>query len=98
MAPAPPGRRQEALEVLADGNDESLDVRVPQAAQPESPQAMPILRFSEKRLDSDPAFPHRLLVGLRDVVAAHPLQVVGIEGAVHDPAMVAGCALGLAPR
>ena len=62
---------------------------LPDPAQPEPAQAVPVLGLGEERLDPDLPFAHRLLVGLGGVVAAHPVQVVGVEGAVDDAAVVA---------
>src|SRR5687767_2148641 len=56
---------------------------------------MPLLGFGKERLDPDLAFAHRFFVGLGQVVAAHFVEVVLIEGAVDNAAMVAGRALGL---
>src|SRR5215210_1101112 len=51
---------------------------------------MPILGFSEQRLDPHLPFPHRLPIDLGGVVAADLLQVISIEGPVHDAAVAAG--------
>src|SRR3954447_25635631 len=50
---------------------------------------MPRLRFCKERLHPDPSLAHRLLVGLGGVVAAHALEIVGGERAMHDPSMLA---------
>ena len=64
-------------------------------AQAEAAQAVPVLGLGEERLDPDLPLAHRLLVGLGRVVAAHPVQVVRVEGAVDDAAVVAGGAVRL---
>src|SRR3954463_16027652 len=51
---------------------------------------MPLLRFGKERLDPDLSFAHRLPVGLGRVVAAYPVEVASVEGAVHDPPVIAG--------
>jgi hypothetical protein len=56
---------------------------------------VPLLGFGKERLDPDLPFPHRLPVYLSGMVAPDLLQVVRIEGAVDDAAVVAGRALGL---
>src|SRR3954447_6700080 len=56
---------------------------------------MPLLRLGEQRLDPDLALPDRFLVRLGGVVAAHLLQVVDVERALHLAAVVAGRALRL---
>src|SRR5215207_1114458 len=50
---------------------------------------MPHLGLREERLHPDLALAHGLLVGLGGVVPAHLLEIVGIERAMHDPAVVA---------
>src|SRR5215218_6210510 len=56
---------------------------------------MPLLGFGKEGLDPDLPFAHRLLVGLGQVVAADFVEVLGVEGAVDDAAVIAGGALGL---
>src|SRR3954468_20425128 len=56
---------------------------------------MPLLRFGKERLDPHLPFAHRLLVGLGGVVAADLVEILLVQGPVHDPAVVTGGALGL---
>src|SRR4051812_4258217 len=95
MTPAPPGRHQEALEILTSGYQQALAVDLQETPEPEAAQPVPVLGFSKERLDPDLPFAHRLPVNLGGVVAADLLQVVSREGPVHDAALVAGRALGL---
>ena len=50
---------------------------------------MPLLRLSKERFDPHLPFAHRLLVGLGRVIAAHLLQVVGMERPMHDAPVAA---------
>jgi hypothetical protein len=56
---------------------------------------MPLLRFSEHRLDPDLALADRFLVGLRRVVATDLLKIVLIGRALDRPPAIAVRALGL---
>src|SRR5829696_2302312 len=49
---------------------------------------MPGLGLGEERLHPDSPLAHRLLVGRSRVMAAHRLQVVGVEGPMDDAAML----------
>src|SRR3954466_13171851 len=51
---------------------------------------MPLLGLGKQRLDPDLALADRLLVRLGRVVAAHALEVLGMEGTMHDASVVAG--------
>jgi hypothetical protein len=56
---------------------------------------MPFLGFGKEWLDPDLPLVDGLLVGLRDLVTPHFLQVVRVERAMDDAATVARGALGL---
>ena len=51
---------------------------------------MPLFGLGEERLDPDLPFAHGFLVDRGQVVGAHLLDGIGVEGPVHDLAMVAG--------
>src|SRR5688572_3022491 len=52
---------------------------------------MPVFGFAEERFDPDLAFAHGFCVGGGGVIAPHPLQILGVEGAVHlTPLIAAG--------
>ena len=51
---------------------------------------MPLLGLGKEGLDPDLPFAHGLLVDIRDVVATHCVEVVGVEGTVDDATVVAG--------
>src|SRR5438067_419827 len=55
---------------------------------------MPLLGFAEQRFHPHRAFPHRLRIVLRGVVAAHPLAIVLVEMAVQLPPLAAIRAAG----
>jgi hypothetical protein len=54
---------------------------------------VPLLGFGKERLDPHLPFAHRLLIGLGEVVAAHFIEVVLVEGAVDHAPVVTGRAL-----
>ena len=58
---------------------------------------MPLLCFSNQRLDPDLPLADRLLIGLRRVVTLHPFQVGLIEAASYLAPVVIGRALALEP-
>lgn len=81
--PAPPTpHREQPLEVLTQGGHNPLAIHLAQASQAEAPQAVPLLGFSEQRLNPDPALLVDLLVGRRLVVAVNAFQV----GLIKTPA------------
>jgi hypothetical protein len=77
---APPAAiSEQPLQVLASRDQQGLDVHLPQPAESEPSQPVPVL-FAEQRLDPHLPLPHRLLVGSGLVVGAHAVEVLDVQG------------------
>jgi hypothetical protein len=85
-ATSPPSLCQPPFEILPSCDQQSFDIHVGEAPEPELRQPVPLLRFREERFDPHAPFPHGLLERRRSVIAAHPLQVAGVEGSIDEPA------------
>ena len=60
-ATSPASLRQPSLQILPVAIMQSLDIHVGEAPEPELRQPMPLLSFSEERLDPHAPLPHGLL-------------------------------------
>ena len=74
---------EQRLQILAGRDQQGLDVHLPEPAELEPPQTVPVLRFAKQRLDPDLAFAHRTFVGGCLVVLADILW--DSTSAISDP-------------
>src|SRR2546425_11545783 len=91
---SPPPLTEQSFQVLTGRRDERLAVHFPQSPETETPQAVPVLRLGEERLDPDVALADRLLTDRGRVIAAHAIQVRLVEVPIDLASVGAGGAPG----
>src|SRR5687767_14297191 len=89
MTSAPACCRQEALQVLASRDQQSLNIGIQEPSQSQPTQAVPRLGLGKERFDPHLPLAHGFLVRLGGMVATDPVKVDLIEAALDLAPLVA---------